>query len=649
MRFYFILLLVVLFSGIYAENQEIDKLLELSITDLMDVEVVSVSKMSQKISEVPAQVKVISKEQIRDRGYFTLEEALSDLPGFQFRNIMGFNSYIFQRGIPNQNNLTLVLIDGIKNNELNSGGFYGGGQYNLANVERIEIVYGPESVIYGTNAVSGVINIVTKEPDMNDTGISILLGSFKTCYSDFNVNYVNEEKKTGFRLSAMLKSSEKADLKGEAGDNNWTRNMENFEDDYSVNIKFNYKNLSAGINYQNKQVSKTTSNKTFDTEYWDTGTLWNIYFLNSFLKHNFSLSDKVSIYSRFYFQNTTVRNDSVAFVKDSGQTGYFRPNHMFGIESIVSFNVSSRYNLIGGIVYEKEKLAEGFSKTYSISPLEKPPVPQKPDFVDNSLFSFFLQSNLNFFKQLKATLGLRYDDSNIYGRVLTPRLGLIFAGSRMNLKLLYVEAFRAPKPWDYYDGAGNPELEPEKIRSLELSTILSVSRDLSLDLSLYRNKLTNAFAKESLDNNWRWINRGEVNTDGFEIAVNFRKKKIRSYINYTYNNSYDENGDVVPEIGKHNSNFGITYIFNPDIKFNIRCNYTGKRLNPKIIGSTLSFQITDSLLFHSALTFFSSKSYNIQLIVKNLFDEEYYHTSNLPPDRFRQAQRTIMVKGNYRF
>ena len=84
-----------------------------------------------KISEVADNVIVISQEQIRNRGYFTLEDALADLPGFQFRNIQGFNSYIFQRGVTNQNNYILLLVDDIQINELNSGGFYTGGQFNL--------------------------------------------------------------------------------------------------------------------------------------------------------------------------------------------------------------------------------------------------------------------------------------------------------------------------------------------------------------------------------------------------------------------------------------------------------------------------------------------------------------------------------------
>jgi len=65
------------------------------------------------------------------------------------------------RGAPSQNNLILVLIDGIQINELNSGGFYGGYQYSLQNVKQIEVVYGPSSALYGTNAISGIINIIT--------------------------------------------------------------------------------------------------------------------------------------------------------------------------------------------------------------------------------------------------------------------------------------------------------------------------------------------------------------------------------------------------------------------------------------------------------------------------------------------------------
>ncbi len=228
------LIFVNIFSAI-SQNKDtivVDDLLKMSLTELMDVKVTTAAKISQNLRETPTTVRVISAEQIRERGYFTLEQALADLPGFQFRNINGFNTYSFLRGIPNQNNLILLLIDGIQINELNSGGFYGGAQFDLANTERIEVVYGPSSALYGTNAVSGIINIITRKPKTSNTGqISGSVGNFRTSSLDFGYEYLNRSEDAGFRISGMYKTSEKADLREAKGDYNWTDNRENFEDD----------------------------------------------------------------------------------------------------------------------------------------------------------------------------------------------------------------------------------------------------------------------------------------------------------------------------------------------------------------------------------------------------------------------------------
>ncbi|MFC1852194.1 TonB-dependent receptor plug domain-containing protein [candidate division CSSED10-310 bacterium] len=266
-----IVILFFIFSGIIVvsgQDQELDNLLNLNIEELMKVTVTTASRKPQKLHDVPATVRIITAQQIRERGYLTLEEVFSDLPGMQFRNILGFNSYVFMRGLPNQNNLILVMVDGVLINELNSGGFYGGGQFNLSNVRLIEIVYGPASALYGTNAISGIINIITNVPG-NDLGghISILAGSFNTANYDFRYNYFNADKKLGFNLSGMFKQTEKADLKNHEGDDNWTDSMENFEDDLSFDAKVNYKNFTAGIIFQDKQASRTTNYKTVGSDY----------------------------------------------------------------------------------------------------------------------------------------------------------------------------------------------------------------------------------------------------------------------------------------------------------------------------------------------------------------------------------------------
>jgi outer membrane receptor protein involved in Fe transport len=228
----FFFLLVFFLIPLQAQEKSLEELLALDMSDLLNLKVVSALKGPETITKVPATVRVITAEQIRDNGYFTLEDALADLPGFQFRNILGFNSYAFVRGVPGQNNKILLLVDGIQINELNSGGFYGGGQFNLTNVDRIEVVYGPASALYGTHAVSGIISIITRDPkDARSGRASLLAGNFRTRLADFRYAAYDKDADLGFSVSAMVKQSDKADLRGKAGDENWTEALENFEND----------------------------------------------------------------------------------------------------------------------------------------------------------------------------------------------------------------------------------------------------------------------------------------------------------------------------------------------------------------------------------------------------------------------------------
>ena len=118
----------------------IEAMVGISLKELLEVPITTVSKNPQQIRDTPGTVHVITTEHIRQRGYLTLEDLFSDLPGFQFRNILGFNSYSFLRGAPNQNNLILLMVDGVEINKLNSVGFFGGTQSILTNIKRVEAV-----------------------------------------------------------------------------------------------------------------------------------------------------------------------------------------------------------------------------------------------------------------------------------------------------------------------------------------------------------------------------------------------------------------------------------------------------------------------------------------------------------------------------
>ncbi len=126
--------------------------------------VTSVSKSAESLVEAPATVIVVTAEEIDARGYIDLEAVLHDLPGFDFSRRAG-PSYanIYQRGYRSiETNRTLLLIDGVEDNDLASGTAWISRQFPLSNIERIEVVYGPASTMYGANAFAGVINVITK-------------------------------------------------------------------------------------------------------------------------------------------------------------------------------------------------------------------------------------------------------------------------------------------------------------------------------------------------------------------------------------------------------------------------------------------------------------------------------------------------------
>jgi iron complex outermembrane receptor protein len=131
--------------------------------------VTTVSKKEQKVSDAPAAIYVITEKQIKERGYRTLIDALSDVPGFDIIHNYGiFPELIHQRGLVGNNQRTLLYIDGIPDNNLTEGAILGGSiRFPLNNVQRIEIVSGPASALYGANAFNGIINIITRDGKSN--------------------------------------------------------------------------------------------------------------------------------------------------------------------------------------------------------------------------------------------------------------------------------------------------------------------------------------------------------------------------------------------------------------------------------------------------------------------------------------------------
>ncbi|HWY66018.1 MAG TPA: TonB-dependent receptor plug domain-containing protein, partial [Rhizomicrobium sp.] len=138
---------------------------QLSIEELANVEITSVSRRPESLAQAPAAVFVITAEDIRRSGAINLPEALRLAPNLEVARMNGFAYAISARGFnsPESSNKLLVMVDGRSvYSPLASTVFWENVDVPLADIARIEVVSGPGSTLYGANAVNGVINIVTK-------------------------------------------------------------------------------------------------------------------------------------------------------------------------------------------------------------------------------------------------------------------------------------------------------------------------------------------------------------------------------------------------------------------------------------------------------------------------------------------------------
>jgi outer membrane receptor for ferrienterochelin and colicins len=173
--------------GQKSDKQEPD-LTTLSLEDLTKVQIETVygaSKFGQKVTEAPSSVTIVTADEIQKYGYRTLADLLRSVPGF-YISYDGQDTYIGVRGISrpsDYNTLVLILVDGHRMNENVYNGTYISGEFviDFDLIDRVEIIRGPGSSLYGTDAFFAVINIFTKRGrDLKGTEVSLSAGGQET-------------------------------------------------------------------------------------------------------------------------------------------------------------------------------------------------------------------------------------------------------------------------------------------------------------------------------------------------------------------------------------------------------------------------------------------------------------------------------------
>lgn len=203
----------------------------------------SVSKHNEDIRLAPATISVITQEEMLQRGYTDLIDVLKDIPGFDISIYYGqLYANVYQRGFrTNNTDKILLLFDGVEENDLWSNFAHISQQYPVTNIKRIEVIYGPASTMYGPNAFSGVINVITKQPsDFMKNGRSFAIHA-NTGIASYDTKYVDvstalHKRNFSFTVTGRFYTSDRPNLSSQKL---WDYDTAAFDDP----DRFHYENI----------------------------------------------------------------------------------------------------------------------------------------------------------------------------------------------------------------------------------------------------------------------------------------------------------------------------------------------------------------------------------------------------------------------
>ncbi|MBN2486875.1 MAG: TonB-dependent receptor [Bacteroidales bacterium] len=526
-------LLVVLLS-VFAHQynlqaQSADSLLMMSLEELMNISVVTASNVKENLSKAPANVIVIDKNDIQLRGYKSVTDIYNDLPGMDIANTFGFQGVRNTvRGFRSPfGDSYLFMVDGIIYNHLWFNEAIAQNAVPLSNVERIEIVYGPASSVYGANAFMGVINVITakdKETDGTSANISVTLGK-----NSFNGDYNLFYKKEDFRFSLTARNEYYSLFDRIDNDSyEWTKSAllndrrlwggvvdnQNFTapptvKNQGVDVRAYFGNFEVGAQQYNTDQGygfifpfdkalpsseQPMTDYSFHARY--QGEINEKLSVSSFIRYRGSNVDGETNFLEGY---TATNGDTVArtvagVLLDPGQSTRVVDYSTWGVlNTSFTFTQSAEYFvarnvlLSAGYKFEYKDLQKAWQYTYGnwYSPevlvLGTPGFLVPPQALQRSFDNRIIWKDNGGYLLLKAdindnntlTLGGRIDNNSAYGTALTLRGGYVLTVNKLTAKILYGQAFREPSPRTLYGdwgGSGaDPDLEPERSQTIEAS------------------------------------------------------------------------------------------------------------------------------------------------------------------------------------
>lgn len=551
-----------------------------------DKTTVSIATGSQQpLRRAPAVATVITAEDIAAMGATDLDEVLETVPGVHVsRSPNSYSSLYLIRGIYSvANPQTLLLQNGIPMTTMfqgNKGNIWGG--YPVEHIARIEIIRGPGSALYGADAYSGVINIITKTAaDTPGTQFGLRAGSFDTrsawvqhggTVGDLNVAaYLRVGSTDGYKriVEADAQSARDAILGTKAslapGPVNVGYDAVDANLDLGLDkwrLRFGYKlrdNLGtgAGVSAALDPVGKEQSERvTTDVSWTDPHIAkdWGTGVTASFLQYRQRIPTNLQLLPPGTVLPTGTFTEGMIGHPDTSE-------RQFRLSAFATYSGFSGHSLRFGVGYDDLDLySTATYKNYMFNAAGVP-VPAGPVADYSTIQPFMLpqrrkvdylyaQDEWQFARDWALTAGVRHDHYSDFGGTTNPRIALVWdAALDLTAKLLYGRAFRAPSFAEQYSinnpvQRGNPDLSPETIDTLEAAFAWQARRDLQVNLSIFRYRMMDmirAVPNPAPVLGSTYMNTGRQYGSGAELeAVWDVSRRLHLTGNYAYQRSIDD-------------------------------------------------------------------------------------------------------------
>ena len=635
----------------------------LSLQELMALKIEQVStasRFTQPTGEAPAAVSVITSEEIAIYGHRTLADVLRSVRGLYVSYDRSY-TYLGLRGFSrpsDYNSRLLVLVDGHRVNDNLFGGAFIGREFilDVDLIDRVEVVRGPSSSLYGSTAFFGVVNVITKRAvDLQHVEVSGEAGSLDSYKGRFSCAGAFERSGVEFVVSgSFYESAGDRDLYFPEFDAPETNHghAEDLDRERAANlfasVRWQDLTLSAAYVARRKDIPTASWNTLFNDPRYETVDERGYVDL----KWQHALDEHHELMARAYFDDTRYTADYPVTPPVPGDQGFSRDDDLgqtLGAEAQWTWHWRAHVLTVGGELRDHLHQDQAY---YDVEP--------HVDYLDDERSSldtgWYAQAELGLLPPLRLTAGVRYDHYESFGDATNPRLGLIYnPWEQSTFKFLYGTAYRAPNAFELYyavpgESLANRDLQPERIQTYELVYEQGLPANLRLVVSGYFYQLDDLIEQiESAPETWMFQNTCAADAGGVEAELDWHHAcGLRARASYALQRAEDRTtGDTLRNSPQHLAKLNVLVpLWREKLFAGLETQYTGA-VKTIADAEASDFWLVNWTVYSRELI----RGIELSASLYNLFEARYAYPGGPghTPDVLWQDGRSFRVKLTYRF